>query len=259
MVGGLPARDEDRCPKKLCRGRWTARSSLSGWWARPVPRVSLTGACGLLGSLTKRVLETALEGEMDEQLGYVEGDPASAGSGNSRNGKRAKTVITEVGPVDIEVPGTGTGASIRRSCASASAAWRGSTSWCFAHREGLTTGEVSAHLAEVYGAQVSKDTVSAGSGLGRGERRGPPERGRRGPDRRGACGPARAAGRPRDGRRVDQPRTVDCSGISRPGAGPVAVGVGNRRPAGAPVGSFGRLGNRVAATSAAAARPAGIR
>jgi transposase-like protein len=52
----------------------------------PAEGVSLTGPGGLLGSLTKRVLETALEGEMDGHRGYAKGDPAGAGSGNSRNG-----------------------------------------------------------------------------------------------------------------------------------------------------------------------------
>ncbi len=66
--------------------------------------VSLTGPGGLLGGLTKRVLETALEGELDEHLGYAKHDPAGRSTANSRNGKRSKTVVTEVGPVDIEVP-----------------------------------------------------------------------------------------------------------------------------------------------------------
>ena|ERR1017187_930907 len=66
--------------------------------------LSLTGPGGLLGRLTKVVLESALEAEMDAHLGYARHDPAGSGSGNSRNGKRAKTVVTDVGPVQIEVP-----------------------------------------------------------------------------------------------------------------------------------------------------------
>ena len=66
--------------------------------------LSLTGPGGLLGRLTKVVLESALEGEMDAHLGYARHDPAGHGSGNSRNGKRVKTVLTDVGPVQIEVP-----------------------------------------------------------------------------------------------------------------------------------------------------------
>jgi transposase-like protein len=57
-----------------------------------------------LQQLTKRVLEPVLEGEITDHLGYDEHDPAGKGSGNSRNGHRSKTVTTDVGPVEIEVP-----------------------------------------------------------------------------------------------------------------------------------------------------------
>ena len=66
--------------------------------------VELVGPNGLLNQLTKSVLETALDAEMTEHLGYDKHDPAGRGSGNSRNGTRAKTVLTEIGPVEIEVP-----------------------------------------------------------------------------------------------------------------------------------------------------------
>src|SRR5262245_48286786 len=66
--------------------------------------LQLTGAGGLLQQLTKKLLESALEGEMTDHLGYEKHDPAGAGSGNSRNGIRSKTVLTEVGPVEIDVP-----------------------------------------------------------------------------------------------------------------------------------------------------------
>jgi putative transposase len=60
--------------------------------------VSLVGPGGLLSGLTKRVLEIALEGEMTEHVGYEAYDPAGHHSGNSRNGTRTKTVLTEIGP-----------------------------------------------------------------------------------------------------------------------------------------------------------------
>ncbi|MER6678363.1 YdeI/OmpD-associated family protein [Streptomyces sp. NPDC000983] len=66
--------------------------------------LQLTGDGGLLQQLTKRVLESALEGEITDHLGYEKHDPAGAGSGNSRNGARSKTVLTDVGPVQITVP-----------------------------------------------------------------------------------------------------------------------------------------------------------
>src|SRR4051812_46617969 len=67
--------------------------------------LSLTGPDGLLKQLTKTVIETALNEEMTEHLGYEKHDPAGAGTGNVRNGTRSKTVLTEhSGPVEIEVP-----------------------------------------------------------------------------------------------------------------------------------------------------------
>jgi putative transposase len=66
--------------------------------------LQLTGEGGLLGKLTKMVVEGALEGELDDYLGYEKNDPAGRNGGNSRNGRRAKTVLTDAGPVEISVP-----------------------------------------------------------------------------------------------------------------------------------------------------------
>jgi putative transposase len=92
--------------------------------------VELVGPNGLLNQLTKNVLETALDAEMAEHLGYEKHHPAGRGSGNSRNGTRAKTVFTEIGPVEIEVPGTPIAHLSRRSSRSASAACRASRRSC---------------------------------------------------------------------------------------------------------------------------------
>ncbi|WP_370666672.1 transposase, partial [Streptomyces sp. IBSBF 2507] len=66
--------------------------------------LQLAGEGGLLQQLTKRLLESALEGEITDHLGYDKHDPAGKDGGNSRNGKRSKTVLTDVGPVEIVVP-----------------------------------------------------------------------------------------------------------------------------------------------------------
>jgi transposase-like protein len=75
--------------------------------------VGLTGEGGLLQQLTKRVLESALEGELTAHLGHEHGERADGGRDNYRNGHRAKTVVTEVGPVGIEVPRDRAGTSSR--------------------------------------------------------------------------------------------------------------------------------------------------
>jgi hypothetical protein len=66
--------------------------------------LQLTGESGLLQQLTKRLLESALEGEITDHLGYDKQDAAGKNGGNSRNGKRSKTVLIDMGPVEITVP-----------------------------------------------------------------------------------------------------------------------------------------------------------
>jgi hypothetical protein len=124
--------------------------------------VSLVGPGGLLNQLTRNVLETALEAELTEHLGHEHGQTPIAA--NVRNGTRSKTVLTEIGPVGIEVPRDRDGSfepvivpkrkrrldGIGQIVLSLSAS-------------GLTTGEIAAHFEEVCGAKaskVSKDTIS---------------------------------------------------------------------------------------------------
>jgi len=123
--------------------------------------LSLTGPGGLLGRLTKVVLESALEGEMDAHLGYRKHDPAGDGSGNSRNGRRAKTVLTDVGPVAVSVPRDRDASFEPAIVAKRQRRLGGIDDMVISLvAKGLTTGEVQAHLAEIYGAQVSRDTIS---------------------------------------------------------------------------------------------------
>ena len=89
--------------------------------------VELLGPDGLLCQVTKAVLERALAGEMTAHLGYEKHDPAGRGSGNSRNGMTGKTLLTDVGGVELQVPGIAMAASTRRSCGRARPGWRAST------------------------------------------------------------------------------------------------------------------------------------
>jgi putative transposase len=122
--------------------------------------VSLVGEGGLLQQLTKRVLEAALEGEMDSHLGYGKHERDS-GSGNVRNGRRAKTVLTEAGPVELDVPRDRAGSFAPQIVRKRQRRLSGVDDLVISlTAKGLTTGEVAAHLAEVYGANVSKETIS---------------------------------------------------------------------------------------------------
>ncbi len=123
--------------------------------------LKLTGEGGLLQKLTKRVLESALEGEITDHVGYDKHDPEGRGSGNSRNGHRAKTVLTDVGPVEVRVPRDVAGTFEPQIVRKRQRRLTGVDDLVLSlSARGLTHGEIAAHLAEVYGTEVSKQTIS---------------------------------------------------------------------------------------------------
>jgi len=125
--------------------------------------LSLTGPNGLLKQFTKTVLETALNEEMTAHLGFDKGQaPTERESANVRNGTRAKTVLTEAtGQVQIEVPRDREGSFEPQIVKKRQRRLTGVDEIVLSlYAKGLTTGEISAHFAEIYGASVSKETVS---------------------------------------------------------------------------------------------------
>src|SRR5437764_5658306 len=122
--------------------------------------LTLTGPGGLLKQLTKTVIETALHQEMTEHLGHERhGQPAA---GNVRNGTRPKTVLTEAsGQVQIDVPRDRAGTFDPQIVRKRQRRLTGVDEMVLSlYAKGLTTGEISAHFAEIYGASVSKETIS---------------------------------------------------------------------------------------------------
>jgi putative transposase len=121
---------------------------------------SLAGEGGLLAQLTKLVLEAGLEAEFDAHLGYEPHE--RTGSANARNGSRAKTVLTEVGPVTIEVPRDRDASFTPVTVPKRVRRLRGVDEMVVSLvARGMTTGDVQAHLAEVYGTSVSRQQISA--------------------------------------------------------------------------------------------------
>lgn len=125
--------------------------------------LSLTGPDGLLKQFTKTVLETALNEEMTEHLGHDKNQaPPERESTNIRNGTRPKTVLTEAaGHVPIEVPRDREGTFEPQIVKKRQRRLNGVDEIVLSlYAKGLTTGEISAHFAEIYGASVSKETIS---------------------------------------------------------------------------------------------------
>jgi putative transposase len=123
--------------------------------------VQLTGPGGLLTGLTRQVLETALQVEMADHLGYDRGDRAGHGTGNSRNGTTAKTLRTDIGEVRIEVPRDRAGTFAPAVIPKHSRRLAGFDAAVLSlYAKGMTTGDIAAHLADTYGTEVSRDLVS---------------------------------------------------------------------------------------------------
>jgi len=123
--------------------------------------LSLVGPDGLLAGVTRTVLQAALDAELTEHLGYAKGDPAGRGAGNHRNGSSPKTVRTEVGPVRLAVPRDRQGTFEPQIVPKHARRVAGFDEAIISlYAKGLTTGEIAAHLGEIYGTQVSRELVS---------------------------------------------------------------------------------------------------
>ena len=121
----------------------------------------IDGADGLLNELTKAVLERALNSELTHHLGYEAGDPAGRGSGNSRNGTTPKTVTTVNGPVTIDAPRDRNGSFEPAIVPKRVRRLNNINSVVLSlYSRGMTTRDIEAHLAEVYGANVSRELIS---------------------------------------------------------------------------------------------------
>ncbi|MEE1623002.1 IS256 family transposase [Zafaria sp. Z1313] len=115
----------------------------------------------LLARMTRAVLERSLETEMSDHLGYESGDPAGAGTGNSRNGKTTKNVQTLQGPVQITVPRDRNGSFAPVIVPKRSRRLGKVEDMILSlYARGMSTRDIGAHLEEIYGAKVSAATIS---------------------------------------------------------------------------------------------------
>jgi putative transposase len=123
--------------------------------------VELLGPDGLLSQVTRAVLERALAEEMTGHLGYDKHDPAGRGSGNSRNGTSGKTVLTDIGSVDLAVPRDRNGSFEPQIVRKGQTRLDGFNDRIIAlYARGMTTRDIRAHLREIYQVEVSADLIS---------------------------------------------------------------------------------------------------
>jgi len=123
--------------------------------------VAFTGDGGLLTGLVQQVLQTALETELTDHLGYEPHAVAGRGLGNSRNGYYPKTVRTEVGDVRLEVPRDRSGSFAPATVPVGQRRLAGLDQAIISlYAKGLTTGDIAAHLEDVTDQRVDRSTIS---------------------------------------------------------------------------------------------------
>jgi putative transposase len=123
--------------------------------------VELTGDEGLLTAMVRQVLQTGLEVELADHLGYEPHDPAGRGSGNSRNGSYPKTVTTDIGEVDLRMPRDRNSSFDPQTVPKHQRRLEGLAGNVISlYAKGMTTGDIQAHLLEIYGTEISRETIS---------------------------------------------------------------------------------------------------
>ena len=123
--------------------------------------VEMTGARGLLPALLKEVLERGLRAELTEHLGYEKGEPTTSARGNARNGTTTKTIDSEVGPFEIEVPRDRAGSFTPRLVRKGQRRMDGLDAMIIGlYAGGMTAREIRHHLESTIGVDLSRGTIS---------------------------------------------------------------------------------------------------
>lgn len=121
----------------------------------------IVGPGGLLAQLTKRLVERAMDVELTEHLGYEPHLEPPGGAGNTRNGATPKTLVTEHGPVRIDTPRDRNGGFEPKIVKKRQRRFVGFDEKILAlYSRGLSTRDIEAHLAEIYGVKVGRDLIS---------------------------------------------------------------------------------------------------
>jgi transposase-like protein len=123
--------------------------------------IALTGQGGLLPALVANVLQTGVNIEFMDHVGYEPYAVEGRGSGNSRNGSYPKTVITEVGPVEVVMPRDRNSTFDPVTVPKHARRLEGLSEVVISlYAKGMTTGEIQAHLEEIHGTELSRETIS---------------------------------------------------------------------------------------------------
>ena len=150
-AGGVPDVVRDRLSDEV----------IDGLLAGARREEEIVGPGGVLAQLTKRLVERALAAELTEHLGYEPHQEPPGGTGNTRNGSTAKTLATEHGAVEVRTPRDRQATFEPQIVRKGQRRFEGFDDKILAlYSRGLSTRDIEAHLAEIYGVKVGRDLIS---------------------------------------------------------------------------------------------------
>ena len=150
-AGGVPDVVRDRLSDEV----------IDGLLAGARTEEEIVGPGGVLAQLTKRLVERALAAELTEHLGYEPHQEPPGGTGNTRNGSTAKTLATEHGAVEVRTPRDRQATFEPQIVRKGQRRFEGFDDKILAlYSRGLSTRDIEAHLAEIYGVKVGRDLIS---------------------------------------------------------------------------------------------------
>lgn len=156
-----PEREERRARQREIAGKLAASGALDEIFAKIDAGEPLTGEYGLLGGMLKATLERGLDAELTEHVGYERGDCDASSFPNSRNGTTTKTVATQIGDIELDVPrdrnGTFNPMLVRKGQRRLDGL-DGMIISLFAG--GMTIRDIQHHLAATIGTELSHETIS---------------------------------------------------------------------------------------------------
>ena len=160
-VSSRDEREEERARQRRVAEELKASGALEGIFAQVDAGAPLTGSDGVLAGVVKAALERGLAAELTEHLGYDRGDPDAAAFPNSRNGTSSKTVSTEVGDVDLDVPRDRAGTFTPMLVPKGQRRLDGLDAMIISlYAGGMTVRDTQHHLASTLGTDLSHETIS---------------------------------------------------------------------------------------------------
>jgi transposase-like protein len=119
------------------------------------------GPEGIIKQLSKALIERAMQAELTEQIGYEKNQSGEKPSGNRRNGKSTKTLRTDQGPMEIEVPRDRDGGFEPAIIPKHQREWRGFDEKILAmYSHGMSTPGIQATIKDIYNVDISQELVS---------------------------------------------------------------------------------------------------